>query len=84
MRRLAAEGLSIRKIAGEVFGDTRLRGRVERILRAPTPTQTRSGSIAADLKGLDLSNMDTLTLVRLLARRGLEGAGGKWRDPLAD
>ena len=72
MRRLAAEGLSIRKIAGEVFHDARLRGRVERILGAPAPTPTLSGSSDAALEGVDLSNMDTLALVRLLARRRLE------------
>jgi hypothetical protein len=72
VRRLAAEGLSIRKIAGEVFGDARLRGRVERILGAPAATPTLNGSIDTALEGVDLSNMDTLTLVRLLARRRLE------------
>lgn len=72
VKRLAAEGLSIRKIAGEVFGDARLRGRVERILSAPAATPTASGSIDAALEGVDLSNMDTLALVRLLARRRME------------
>jgi hypothetical protein len=35
VRRLAAEGESVRQIAREVFGDQRFRGRVERILQAP-------------------------------------------------
>ncbi len=33
VERLAGEGASIRAIAAEVFGDSRLRGRVERILK---------------------------------------------------
>ena len=33
VRQLAADGLSIRRIAAVVFGDARYRGRVERILR---------------------------------------------------
>jgi len=35
VRKLAAEGVSIRVIAERVFGDRRFRGRVERILRKP-------------------------------------------------
>jgi hypothetical protein len=41
VKRLAAEGASIRAIAAEVFGDTRLRGRVERILKEPTTVALR-------------------------------------------
>jgi hypothetical protein len=33
VKRLAGEGASIRAIAAQVFGDARLRGRVERILK---------------------------------------------------
>ena len=40
VKRLAAEGASIRAIAARVFGDTRLRGRVERILNEPAPAPT--------------------------------------------
>ena len=35
VERLAAEGVPIRAIAEQVFGDRRYRGRVERILRRP-------------------------------------------------
>jgi hypothetical protein len=44
VRRLAAEGASIRAIAAEVFGDTRLRGRVERILKEPATIPSRPAS----------------------------------------
>jgi hypothetical protein len=37
VRRLASEGVPIRAIAAEVFGDRRFRGRVERIVRLPAP-----------------------------------------------
>lgn len=62
--RLRAADTSLRKIAEEVFGDARLRGRVERILAAH---ESASGSVptaaadAADLQGL--SQMEALKVL---------------------
>jgi hypothetical protein len=41
VKRLDAEGASIRAIAAQVFGDARLRGRVERILKEPATSASR-------------------------------------------
>ena len=84
VKRLAAEGLSIRRIAVEVFGDARLRGRVERILSAPTAssaTSVVSGSGDTALEGVDVSTMSTPALVRLLARRRLEELAASGEAP---
>jgi hypothetical protein len=68
--RLAAEGVSVRRIAAEVFGDSRFWGRVERILRpraAPEPLQPADPALAE----LDLSEFDWTALLRLLFKRRL-------------
>ncbi len=84
VKRLAAEGLSIRRIAAEVFGDARFRGRVERILGPPAAslaTQAVPVSTDAELEGVDASAMDTPTLVRLLTRRRLEALAASGAAP---
>jgi hypothetical protein len=48
VRRLAGEGASVRAIAAEVFGDARFRGRVERILAAPTDASTCEAEVPPD------------------------------------
>src|ERR1700738_587935 len=54
--RLAGEGVSVRRIAVEVFGDSRYRGRVERILR-PTAVGVRP-TVAAEGEGeIDLEQL---------------------------
>ncbi len=47
VRRLSAAGLSIRSIAKEVFGDVRLRGRVERILNRPADAAEEPEAVRA-------------------------------------
>jgi hypothetical protein len=84
VERLAAEGLSIRQIAAEVFGDVRLRGRVERILSAPAASlATQAVPVSADAapEGVDALAMDTQALVRLLARRRLEELAASGETP---
>jgi hypothetical protein len=84
VERLAAEGLSIRRIAAEVFGDARLRGRVERILGAPaasSATQAVPVTTNTALEGVDVSTMSTPALVRLLARRRLEELAASGETP---
>ena len=84
VKRLAAEGLSIRRIAAEVFGDARLRGRVERILGTPaasSATQAVPGTTNIALEGIDVSTMSTPALVRLLARRRLEELAASGEAP---
>ena len=74
--RLAAEGLPVRKIAAAVFGDARLRGRVERILKGnerkqPQPTEPEPLAI----EGLSTLEVFTLLFERRLA--AIAAAGGK-------
>jgi hypothetical protein len=71
--RLAAEGMSARRIAAEVFGDCRYRGRVERILRrgpaaasASSPTRAEGWAVDADASGLG-----STALLRVLFERRL-------------
>jgi hypothetical protein len=83
---LAAQGFSQRQIAEEVFGDVRLRARVERILRRP-PEQTPSagpsdglprGEREGDLEAPLDSGSDLRTLAGLVARfeRSLTSSDG--------
>jgi hypothetical protein len=70
--RLAAEEVSVRRIAAEVFGDSRYRGRVERILRRPAvgvrPTVTAEGETEIDLEQLLASGGQAGVVPFLLAR----------------
>ncbi|MGD0167878.1 MAG: hypothetical protein ABSC51_11440 [Gaiellaceae bacterium] len=77
MKRLAGEGVSIRQIAKDVFRDARLRGRVERILATNAESSVAPAapvSMDTTLEGVDVSNVSTPDLVRLLVRRRLEAA----------
>jgi hypothetical protein len=67
VKRLAAAGVSVRGIAREVFGDVRLRGRVERILARPAS----SGEAASDVafEPVDLTGMDWTDVMRLFLNR---------------
>ncbi len=59
--RLADDGMSVRRIASEVFGDGRLRGRVERILKGRTremPTDP-----------LDIHRLSSLEVLKLFFER---------------
>ena len=82
--RLAAEGLSIRQIAVEMFGDKRFRGRVERILATPVTASVTSAvpmSTDAALEAVDIASMETPTLIRLLVRRRLEALAASGEEP---
>jgi hypothetical protein len=59
--RLAAEGVSVRAIAAQVFGEARFRGRVERILREPSALGPVEPVGLADLSGL--SPAETLSVL---------------------
>lgn len=64
--RLRSEGVSIRRIAAEAFGDPRFRGRVERILGRPeAPARLAPDEL---LSSVDLSN-PTALLRQLFERR---------------
>jgi hypothetical protein len=70
VKRLAAEGASIRAIAAEVFGDTRLRGRVERILAA-APTIPSRPENEAFLPEEAAASAETVPAVRAALRQYL-------------
>jgi hypothetical protein len=56
VERLHAEGVSVRQIAEDVFGDKRYRGRVERILARsgrPAPCVPEPGLLDVDVDALD-------------------------------
>jgi hypothetical protein len=68
VRRLAADGLSLRQIAEDVFGDRRFRGRVERILQAPAaPQESRGGPLIGD----EVVSVETVPTVRAALGRYL-------------
>jgi hypothetical protein len=75
VERLAAEGLSVRRIAAAVFGDERYRGRVERILRPPLePTvETSAGLRPIEIEGLEFGEVVRLLLERRLAMWAASG-----------
>ncbi len=61
--RLRAEGVSVRKIAEEVFGDRRYRGRVERILARPLEdTRVRAAS-GEEYDGVDLATVEAVRVL---------------------
>ena len=73
VERLAAGGLSVRRVAAEVFGDARFRGRVERILRPPAaagPLALLSAAVPL-LEGVDVAALGTTASIRLLLERRL-------------
>jgi len=73
--RLADEGVSVRRIAAEVFGDVRLRGRVERILKA----RGRETAAGVGSEPLEIEGLGTLEVFKLFFERRLAAiaaAGG--------
>jgi hypothetical protein len=76
VERLAAEAMSVRGIAAEVFGEARFRGRVERILRPPAALEPVGLPPLADLplEETDFSQLSWTALIRLLFERRL----GSW------
>jgi hypothetical protein len=81
VERLAEQGLSIRRIAVEVFGDTRYRGRVERILKA----RNGDGPAAFDpeFPPFEIEGLSDLEVMREFFRRRLRlwAASGKAPSP---
>jgi hypothetical protein len=77
--RLREDGWSIRRIAAEVFGDVRYRGRVERILhhRQDPPPRFAEQEERLDLTGL----LDTTALLRVLQGRRLARWGASDEAP---
>jgi hypothetical protein len=49
VERLSQQGVSVRAVAKQVFGDVRYRGRVERILREPVPSNRLEAAHVDDL-----------------------------------
>ena len=68
---MAEEGVSVREIAAQVFGDHRYRGRVERILRPMATVRPLSSEGPAEPLPSDaeLSELDDTASLRLLFRR---------------
>jgi hypothetical protein len=65
---LATKGISVRRIAEEVFGDARFRGRVERILRTSTqPDPSERDTAPPD----STMSVETVPTVRAALRRYL-------------
>ena|SRR5947209_5912682 len=82
VERLAAEGVSVRRIAAQVFGDARFRGRVERILRRPAAEPVDvAGAIDPALEGVDLTELGTTALIRLLFERRLAWLAASGKAP---
>src|ERR671927_1916724 len=72
VERLAAEGVSVRRIAVQVFGDARFRGRVERILHRPASEPVAVAlPMEPELEGIDPLELGTNALIRLLFERRL-------------
>ena len=72
VRRLAASGLSIRSIAAQVFGDARLRGRVERILNRPADAAEEPEAVRArEAELTEFGCLDRVAQVRWLLDRRL-------------
>jgi hypothetical protein len=71
--RLAAEGMSIRRIAAVVFGDVRFRGRVERIVPQPSEGKPLTNPSPTDPapERVDVSQLEGTALIRLLFERRL-------------
>jgi hypothetical protein len=76
VERLAAEGVSVRQIAAQVFGDARFRGRVERILHRPAAEPaTVALALEPALEGIDPLELGT-NGPRLLRRSRANRARG--------
>jgi hypothetical protein len=67
VRQLIGEGRSIRQTAAEVFGNARYRGRVERIMRAPTIHRPSDPTT----RDTDVSGLTPTELIRLFYERRL-------------
>src|ERR1700740_2472975 len=66
VERLPAEGVPIRQIAAQVFGDARFRGRVERILRGrdgATPAIATADLAAGERVVAELGTAPTLRML---------------------
>jgi len=83
VQRLAAEGMSVRRIAATVFGDARFRGRVERILRRPSELNPPPNPLLTDvaLEGVDLGGLEGTALIRLLFERRLARLAASGQTP---
>ena len=83
VERLAAEGVSVRQIAVQVFGDARFRGRVERILRRPASEPVAVAlPLEPELEGIDPLELGTNALIRLLFERRLAWLAANGKAPL--
>ena len=72
----------MRRIAAQVFGDARFRGRVERILRRPAAEPVDvAGAIDPALEGVDLTELGTTALIRLLFERRLAWLAASGKAP---
>ena len=74
MRRLAADDVPVRQIAAAVFGDARLRGRVERILKGDVRNEPASDLEPLVIEGLSRLEIFTALFERRLA--AIAAAGG--------
>ena len=83
VQRLAAEGMSVRRIAATVFGDARFRGRVERILRRPSELNPPTNPLLTDvaLEGVNLGGLEGTALIRLLFERRLARLAASGQAP---
>jgi hypothetical protein len=82
VERLAAEGVSVRQIAAQVFGDARFRGRVERILHRPAGEPVAvSLPLEPELEGIDPLELGTDALIRLLFERRLAWLAASGKAP---
>jgi hypothetical protein len=73
VERLRTEGVSIRKVAEQVFGHERYRGRVERILARPAQDGKEPVLFPPDpgLEDVDFDGLSSTALTRLLVDRTL-------------
>jgi hypothetical protein len=84
--RLATEGLSIRRIATQVFDDPRFRGRVERILCTDRRAAEKAAApVAADplLDALDLEQLGVTGFYRLMLERHMAVLAAREKPPTA-
>jgi hypothetical protein len=82
VERLAAEGVSVRQIAAQVFGDARFRGRVERILHRPAAEPVAVAlPLEPMLEGIDPLELGTTALIRLLFERRLAWLAANGKAP---
>jgi hypothetical protein len=82
VERLAGEGVSVRQIAAQVFGDARFRGRVERILRRPAGEPAVVPlPLEPELEGIDPLELGRDALIRLLFERRLAWLAATGKAP---